>query len=65
MGACKRHGRASCSICRDDSTVNPSDNAGKIGMDLDGDLTMGIGGGMGIDLTDGSLTVGGIDMDGR
>ena len=34
-----------------------NDNAGQIGIDTSGDLTIGIGGGLGIDTKDGDLTV--------
>lgn len=50
MKRCKKHDRLSCwdSECK-------SDNAGEIGIDTDGDLNIGIGGGLTIDPTDGSL----------
>lgn len=69
---CKRHHRRNCSICRPDTSSSSSssdDNAGQVGIDNQGDLTMGIGGGFGIDTSDGSLTIGGggfsIDTDGE
>lgn len=69
-GKCKRHDRYSCwdYQCKaaEDVTTN---NFGRIGVDLQGDLSMGIGGGMAMDLSDGSLgmKIGGItfDFDGK
>lgn len=61
---CKAHNRFNCwdSECQ-------RDNSGRIGIDTQGDLTMGLGGGLAIDLSDGSLgmNVGGvtIDFDGK
>ena len=56
---CKRHNRHNCSssYCRNDS----SDNLGDIGINTQGDLTMGMGNGLAIDLEDGSL---GFDLGG-
>lgn len=34
-----------------------SDNAGDLGVDFDGDLTVGLGNGLGIDTSDGSLEI--------
>jgi len=49
MGYCRRHNNYNCYDC--------SDNGPGIGIDTDGDLTVGIGGGLGIDATDGSLEI--------
>lgn len=50
MGPCKKHDRYSCYEleCK-------NDNAGEVGIDTDGDLNIGIGGGLTIDPSDGSL----------
>lgn len=50
MDRCKEHDRYDC---HDSSCV--TNNAGTIGIDLDGDLAIGVGGGLTIDPTDGSL----------
>lgn len=52
MKNCERHNRYNCwdSRCR-------QDNAGDLGIDTDGDLTIGIGGGLAIDTSDGSLEI--------
>lgn len=64
---CKKHGRYSC---WDYDCKREEDNRfGSVGIDTQGDLSMGIGGGMAIDLSDGSLgmKIGGmtIDFDGK
>jgi hypothetical protein len=64
MNTCKKHSRYNCwdSQCQ-------QDNAGRIGMDTQGDLTIGLGGGLAMDMSDGSLgmNIGGItfDFDGK
>jgi hypothetical protein len=40
---------------REREGLEPSSNAGKLGIGLDGHLTEGLGGGLGIDLKDGGL----------
>lgn len=79
---CTIHGRENCpnGICRQraeqaaasstsSTSTSPADNAGQVGIDNQGDLTIGIGGGLGIDTSDGSLTYGSggfsIDTDGE
>lgn len=80
---CTIHGRENCvnGICRDRArkasssssssaaSSSPDDNTGQVGIDNQGDLTIGIGGGLGIDTSDGSLTFGGggfsVDTDGE
>lgn len=54
---CAKHNRPSCTdlICQ-------NDNAGKLGLATNGDLTIGVGGGVGIDLSTGGLTVGGFPL---
>lgn len=47
---CTKHGRYNCY-----SSECQNDNVGRIGMDLDGDLTMGLGGGLTMDMSDGSI----------
>ena len=61
MKRCKEHDRYNCfdSDCK-------KDNAGDLGIDLDGDLNMGLGNGLTMDMTDGSLGIQiapGISMD--
>lgn len=61
------HGRKMCPTCRTGKYAEDinTDNTGQVGIDYQGDLTMGIGGGNSIDLSDGSLVIGGIDTDGQ
>ena len=47
---CKKHNRYNCY-----SYECQNNNAGRIGMDLDGDLTIGLGGGLTMDMSDGSI----------
>lgn len=51
------------------SASSSDDNAGQLGIDNQGDLTIGLGGGLGIDTSDGSITFGSggfsIDSDGQ
>jgi hypothetical protein len=56
MKRCKLHSRYDCweSRCQQART---QDNAGSIGIDTDGDLTVGIGSGLAIDTSDGSLEI--------
>lgn len=68
---CKRHNRYNCYDynCRraaeasSGSLFNPG--SGRVGLDFDGDVNIGLGGGIGIDASDGSLTIGGFDTDGN
>jgi hypothetical protein len=55
---CKKHLRYSCYSCKDD-------NAGDVSVNTDGGLSVGLGGGLAIDPSDGSLgvQVGGITID--
>lgn len=80
-GLCTIHKRSNCSngACRREmgnrggsstaSNTSSSDNAGQLGIDNQGDLTVGLGGGLGVDTSDGSLTFGSggfsIDSDGE
>jgi len=47
---------------KDESLFDPA--SGKVGMDYSGDVTLGIGSGISIDLDDGGLNIGGISVDG-
>lgn len=62
MPRCKRHGRYSCSTC--DSSESNS-NLGQPSINTDGGLSIGIGSGLAIDPSDGSLgvQVGGVTFD--
>lgn len=59
---CKRHSRSYCSdlVCKSEE-----DNTGQMVMNTEGHLATGIGGGMAIDTTDGSISfnMGGINVD--
>jgi hypothetical protein len=57
---CKEHDRYNCW----DSKCS-NDNAGQFGMDTSGHPTIGLGGGLALDLTDGDidLKIGGITID--
>lgn len=63
-GKCKRHGRYSCYTCESEARRN-GDNAGDLSINTDGGMSIGIGGGLAIDPSDGSLgiQVGGITID--
>lgn len=55
---CKKHERYNCYSCTDD-------NAGDVSVNTDGGLSIGVGGGLAIDPSDGSLgiQVGGVTFD--
>lgn len=59
MSRCTAHDRENCqdAICRQ------RDNLGQVGIDIQGDPTIGLGNGLGMDVTDGSITINGIDTD--
>lgn len=56
---CKKHGRKYCyySECKGQSSSSSSsaDNSGQIGINTDGNLTVGLGSGLTMDMSDGSL----------
>lgn len=58
---CKKHERRHCATCPSDS----SDNVGDVTINTEGNLSIGIGSGLAIDPTDGSIgfKVGGITID--
>lgn len=60
MKRCEKHKRYNCT-----DPVCSKDNAGEVGVDLQGDLTVGLGGGLVVDTTDGSIgmKVGGVTID--
>lgn len=69
-GNCRCQVYTSCSHARarrnhlradDARSAASSDNAGSVGVDSSGHLTVGLGGGLGIDTVNGDLTVFGID----
>lgn len=68
-GICKQRARQAGSSSSSTSSARSDDNTGQLGIDNQGDLTIGIGGGLGIDTSDGSLTFGSggfsIDTDGE
>lgn len=59
---CKKHDRPYCTdlICKNEET-----NAGQVTMNTEGHMAMGIGGGLSIDMSDGSLdmNIGGVTID--
>lgn len=59
---CKEHRRTYCS---DSGCKAEENNSGSVTMNTDGNLSLGIGAGLALDLTDGSigLQVGGITID--
>jgi hypothetical protein len=69
-GFCQRlAARRSTETASSTASSSSSDNAGQLGIDNQGDLTIGLGGGLGIDTSDGSITFGSggfsIDSDGQ
>jgi len=67
-GRCTEHGRYACHVtkCREEKDAyGDRDNLGAVTPNTDGNISIGIGGGMAIDPTDGSLgmQVGGVTID--
>lgn len=64
---CKAHGRTYCSesVCKREETASGSSNAGSVSVNTDGGISIGIGSGLAIDPSDGSVgfQVGGVTID--
>lgn len=64
---CREHGRPYCSDygCKREEHGSSDNNSGNVSVNTEGHLAVGLGGGLAMDLTDGSIgmQVGGITID--